>query len=304
MDERPPVQFQLDFRTGRPTTITGPAVTDSERAACSAINAQRARGIIEVSQLSPSRESLPPDVWATTFIRKTREWDVPLISLYKLGLECDADGFLISREPDKLQPLKSGAEACPYVDKDAGVVYKLFYLRKNGALGMKLSYELNEDGKFEIQLLDAILIDTLHKIIALHDAGAHPTEIVGLSDSGDYLIAKQPLANPFDDFETDQALAIDRIFGVSLSCQGIRGRSVLMWVNDQAWLVSDLHVGNIMRDAENRPTIIDALIGPVPPLAQHQLRTVREAIEDARDLREGRAPQNRMQFDAVNDDEL
>jgi hypothetical protein len=94
------VQFQLDFRTGRPTTITGPAVTDSERAACSALNARRVRGILQVSQLSPSRESLPPDVWAAFFIRKTREWDVPLISLSKLGLLRDEDGFLESKMGD------------------------------------------------------------------------------------------------------------------------------------------------------------------------------------------------------------
>lgn len=304
MDERSPAQFELDFRTGRPTAITGPVVTFSERAACSATNARRARGILQVSQLSPSRESLPPDVWAAAFIRKTREWDVPLISLSKLGLTCDEDDFLESKTPQTFQPLVSGAEACPYVDKTAGVVYKLFFLLKNGALGKKLSYELGASGRFECVMEDATLVDTLTKLITLHDAGGHSTEIVGLSDDGKYLIAKQPLASPFKDFEEDQKAAVQAIKGVPLSSQGIRGGAVLIWVNGQPWIVSDLHKGNIMRDADDRPTIIDALTGAVPPLAYDQLRQVREAVQDARDLREGRAPQARLKFEDVDDRDL
>ena len=67
---------------------------------------------------------------------------------------------------------------------------------------------------------------------------------------------------------------------------------------------SDLHKGNIMRDADDRPTIIDALTGAVPPLAYDQLRSVREAVQDARDLREGRPPQIRLRFEDVADEDL
>lgn len=184
------------------------------------------------------------------------------------------------------------------------MVYKLFYLLENGALGKKVSYELNDSGKFEIRILDATLPDTLAKIMTLHDAGAHPTEIVGLSDTGTYLIVKQPLATPFVDFETDQEAAVQSILGVPLSCQGIRGRAIMTWVNGQAWLVSDLHKGNIMRDGSDSPTIIDALTGLIPPLAYQHLQAVREAVEDARDRREGRPIRQRRRFDDVADSEL
>ena len=200
--------------------------------------------------------------------------------------------------------MKSGAEACPYVDLTVGVVYKLFFLLRNGALGKKLSYELNEGGRFECQIEDAVLPDTLTKLITLHDAGAHPTEIVGLSDTGEYLIVKQPLAGPYEVFDADQEEAVKIIKGVPLSCQGFRGRAILIWVNEQPWVVSDLHTGNIMRDSEGRPTIIDALTGAIPPLAYDQIRQVREAVQDARDLREGRAPRTRLQFDDVDDRDL
>lgn len=304
LDEQFPVQLQLDFRTGRPTAITGPVVSIGERAACSATNAKRARGILQVSQLSPSRESLPPDVWAASFVRKTREWDVPLISLSKLGLTSDEDGFLESETPEIFHALKSGAEACPYLDRAAGVVYKLFFLLKNGALGKKLVYELGESGRFECHIEDATLVDTLTKLITLHDAGGHPTEIVGLSDDGKYLIAKQPLAAPHKSFEEDQEVAVQAIKGVPLSSQGIRGGAILIWVNGQPWIVSDLHTGNIMRDADDRPTVIDALTGAIPPLAFDQLRQVREAVQDAKDLREGSPPQIRLKFEDVNDEDL
>ena len=75
-------------------------------------------------------------------------------------------------------------------------------------------------------------------------------------------------------------------------------------MNGEPWIVSDLHKGDIMRNAEDRPTIIDALTGAVPPLAQEQLRHVREAVEDARDLREGRPPQTRLKFGGVDNREL
>jgi len=151
---------------------------------------------------------------------------------------------------------------------------------------------------------DATLVDTLTKLITLHDAGGHPTEIVGLSDDGKFLIAKQPLAFSFKDFEADQKAAVQAIKGVPLSSQGIRGGAVLIWVNGLPWIVSDLHKGNIMRDAEDRPTIIDALTGAIPPLAYDQLRQVREAVQDARDLREGRTPQTRLKFEDVDDRDL
>lgn len=271
MDESHSTQLKLDFRTGRPTTINGRHVSDSERAACSAINRERVLGISQISQFSPSRESIPADVWAATFIRKTREWDVPLISLNRLGLIDDDDGLRASLESNPLGQLRSGAEAYPFVDRDAGVVYKLFYLLENGALGKKINYSLNEEGEFEVRIGDAVLADTLIKLSVLHGMGAHPTEIVGLSDTGTYLIVKQPLASPFENFESDQKEAIGRILGVPLSCQGIRGNVIVSWFEGQAWLVSDLHVGNIMRDGENKPCIIDALVGLVPPKAYNEL---------------------------------
>ena len=77
-----------------------------------------------------------------------------------------------------------------------------------------------------------------------------------------------------------------------------------MWLENCAWLVGDLHERNIMRDQDETPTIIHALIGPVPPAALKELRWLREATEDAQALRENRPPVKRQRFEDAEDDSL
>lgn len=303
MDGISTAQLHLDFRTGRPSAIYAASSCAEQRAACVALNRQRARGILEAAQLAPPGESLSPDVWDAAFARRSREWDLALIPLEKLGIYHDADGLMSSSGP--LQALTSGAEACPYFDPDWKVVYKLFDLRANGSLGKKISLESNDEGEFEICVRDAVLKDTLEKLSVLNEAGAHPTEIVGLSDNGDYLIAKQPLAGAMVNFLEDRDIATCFIHGVNPEGTGLRQRVTVIWLNEQPWLVSDLHERNIMRDLDGHPTIIDALIGPVPLLALKQLAWLRDAVEDAQALRLGKPLPIRKKFDeGVDDDAL
>ncbi len=72
-------------------------------------------------------------------------------------------------------------------------MYKLFDLRKNGALGKRIDLKI-EDDDIRVRDCDATLEDTLEKLVLLNDCGGHPTEIMGLTDDGRYLIIKQPLA--------------------------------------------------------------------------------------------------------------
>ena len=146
----------------------------------------------------------------------------------------------------------------------------------------------------------------MEKLAVLNHAGVHPNEIVGLSDSGDYLIAKQPGAYPREDFETDRLAAVSEIHGIipEFTGRGLRHTVVVMWLEDRAWLVGDLHERNIMRDQDGTPTIIDALIGPVPAAALKELRWLREAVEDAQALRENRPAVNRQRFEDADDDSL
>lgn len=202
--------------------------------------------------------------------------------------------------------MKPGAEASPFWDREWNVVYKLFDVRNNGALGKKIALRESEPGSFEIVPEDAVLQDTLQKLSVLNSAGALPTEIVGLSDDGHYLIAKQPLADqcPAGKFESDRDLALHNIHGVVFGFPGLRNSAAVIWELDQAWLLGDLHERNIMRDNKGCPTIIDALVGLLSTAVIEAFVPLAQAIEDAQCLRRGEAPPVRKRFDDVNDDDL
>lgn len=219
-----------------------------------------------------------------------------------MGITLDADWMLGSGD---LRQLKSGAEAFPFADDDSKVVYKLFNLRLNGGLGKKVVLEEVESDRFEITLCDATLTDTLEKLIVLNDAGAHPTEILGLSDDGNFLIAKQPLALPYVDFLKDRKAAVEAIDAIVPSFTRLNREIGVFWLQERSWIVCDLHNGNIMRNRENKPTIIDALLGPLPPEVFGKLAWAREAHEDCRALRLGQPPVLRAKFgDGVADEDL
>jgi len=222
--------------------------------------------------------------------------------LAKLGIEHDEDGLQMN--VSNLVPLPSGAEASPYYDPDSNAVYKLFDLRPNGSLGKKISLEINDEQEFEVVLKDAVIRDTLEKLWILNDIGGHPTEIIGLSDNGDYLIAKQPLALPMREYNADKRAAIAAVKGIVPEGTGLRRNVVVVWLWEQAWLIDDLHERNIMRSVEGEPTIIDALVGAVTPLAYRKLSWLRNACEDARCLRHGEPLPRRQSFSDVDDDSL
>ena len=305
------VQFHIDFRTGRETSLTGAAFGRRERAACSALNRQRAKGIQEATRSTPSRESLSADVWAALIAARARDWGVPLINLNSLGLGRDADGILTS---SFLTPLKSGAEACPFADLEWSVVYKLFPLHDNGGLGKTFELERDEErAGFTMKVRDAILAETLEKLMILHDAGAHPTELVGLDESGDYLIVKQPLAQGYGDMDIFRDATLGKIDAArpraienmrAVSCRASFKRAVwIFWVDERAWVLSDLHPGNVMQDGNGSACIIDALLAPVPPGMVHSDRLLAEAVADACAWREtGELPQRKAFEDVIDDD--
>ncbi|MEO7340037.1 MAG: hypothetical protein ABI073_04105 [Luteolibacter sp.] len=228
------------------------------------------RAILEVDQFASYRESL------------AGERGLPLIPPDSLGIHCDDDGMLTS---DFLIALPSGAEAIPFLDEEQKVVYKLFDLRAGVMLGKKISLEETESDRFEVKLLPADLADTLEKLAVLNEAGGHPTEIVGLSSNGDYLIAKQPLAFPYHDYQTDRDAATEAMGGIVPPFTNLARQVAVIWLDSRAWLICDLNQHNIMRNREGNATVIDGLIGPIPPDACRKLAWLREAVEDAEAMR-------------------
>ena len=112
-----------------------------------------------------------------------------MIDLANLGLAWTGEA-LVSVD-GRLRPLPTGSEAVPFADDAAGVVYKLFPLLASGSVGVKLAPKNGPDG-WTVDSAPANLLETLEKISLLHDEGAIPSEIVGITTAGDVLV-KQPL---------------------------------------------------------------------------------------------------------------
>lgn len=257
---------------------------------------------MEAAKPTPSSEPLSADVWAEQFVENAKQWEVPLVDLERLGIFHDEDGFISSRE---LTPLVSGAEAHPYRDDVNRVVYKLFFMNLNGSIGKKLAIGNYEGVGYEVESRDGVWSDILDKILILNAAGGHLTEIVGLAESGDYIVAKQPLAYPFERFPEDRDAAEQALRGVKpRGGEGLREHIVITHISGEDWMVGDLHERNIMRDSNNEPTIIDALIGRVPPSARKHLPWLADACVDADIYRQTGSIPNSDICSGVDDSEL
>jgi len=291
-------QLHIDFRTGKPTAIIGPQVSDGIRAACHALNLGRKSGLQAAFGGTPPCGAVSNDVWIDQFTGRLADREVPLIDLEVLGFRHE-DGFLTNR---LLTPLPSGAEASPFLDEENGVVYKLFDLRPGGAMGKKLCFQSRSQG-FEIEGTDARWSDMLDKFIVLNHGGGHPTELTGISSDGCYLIAKQPLAHPFVDYRSDLAAAEVSMCGIVPVGGGLRQHLFVTSIDGVEWLVGDLHLRNIMRDKNGVPTIIDALVGEVTLAARREQGWLRVACEEARVFRQTGARPATWD-EAVDDGEL
>lgn len=101
----------------------------------------------------------------------------------------------------------------------------------------------------------------------------------------------------------DRVIATRDLGGIVPLFTNLQRQVAVISLHSRAWLVSDLHHRNIMRDREGNPTIIDALIGNVPASALRKLAWLRNAVEDAEAVREGREPKRRIQFGEESDDD-
>lgn len=295
------IQYEVDYLTGHPTSITGTQTSPQLRSACTTLNRRRARGLCEAAGAVAPRQQGSIDAWSAAVKSRWLEWGVPIVSLRRLGLSFDQDHFLTST---KLTALKPGAEASPYADKEKGIVLKLFHLHITGGLGKTFSIQWDEGSQsFETVIRDATLAETLEKLCAMHDAGAHPTEVVGITDGGNYLIVKQPLALPYWDLERDRYRAVEQMKAVPCAAR-FKTAKWIFWVEGQAYAMSDLHQGNIMRDADNHPTVIDALVAPLDASIIAQNRQLQIAVAKARCWRLNLPYDGPKAFDEVNDDDL
>ena len=135
-------------------------------------------------------------------------------------------------------------------------------------MGLKLA-ATRHHVKWEVDTRSGNLFDMIEKVAALDGAGALPTEIIGMLETGDHLVVKQGLAtdtrpatNPRPAAYADRAAAAMQAYSVSAKT-GLGDLRIFAW-DGRHWFLTDLHPGNVFA-WQGKPTNNDALIGAAPP---------------------------------------
>ena len=103
----------------------------------------------------------------------------------------------------------------------------------------------------------------IRKVIALDGAGALPTEIVGMLETGDHFVVKQtPAIDSRPAAYSARAAASMEAYPVPAKT-GLSDLRIFEW-DQRYWFLTDLHPGNVFT-WQGKPTVIDALTGEVPP---------------------------------------
>jgi RNA polymerase sigma factor (sigma-70 family) len=260
---------RTDPHTGRATFISGASYDEGRRADDARTN-ERVLGQIKsvLADAAQGRRSGESDREAIT--RASRDLGYSPVDPEFLG---------------NLKRLKSGSEADVYHDEAAGVVYKIFIPSPSGEVGWRLRAYKESDGSWRVDREPATLSDTLQKLALLHEAGGLPTEILGITETGDVL-AKQPMAEETEAGTQTRAEAVVAMNGVQTSDAELDGIRVF-WAQGKAWFLGDLHGQNIMRDASGQTRVMDALMLEVPGRMIDENPAVAKAVRLAIEKAEG-----------------
>lgn len=129
-------------------------------------------------------------------------------------------------------------------------------------MGLKFAATRHSE-KWEVDTRSGNLFDMIDKVIALDGAGALPTEIIGMLETGDHLVVKQPCATDSRPAAyAGRAAAAMKAWPVPAKT-GLGDLRLFAW-GQRHWFLTDLHPGNVFT-WQGKPTVIDALIGEVPP---------------------------------------
>lgn len=279
-------------------------MSESEWRSCVELNRTRASSIIATAREPTPGESIQAHVWSDLVARRTKAKEIPLIPLSVFGFFRDEMGLVNSSE---LRRLGSGKEATAWGDEQAGCVYKMFNLflddQKKGRLGQKIEFHMENDFECSITFVDADIYHVVEKLRILHEVGACPTEILGLTEGGYFLASKQILCKDHKNLAEDRQEAVKAIKAI-IPTGSYRQQVWVFWADRRAWAISDLHKGNIMRMASGHPTIIDALIGEIPEVVLKQVTEISRAVSRAKRWRETGVLEEYDVFKGTNDDDL
>jgi hypothetical protein len=276
----------LDPFSGQPTFLCGACLpTDREQAWLVEHHQRRLEAVSGLCQAAaqcgittdPDRHLLvlPEDEiavleheggsWAHLFaaLRTLRRF-LPLLAREVFGFPTEVDASL-DVNLGSLQRIGGGMEATAFQDR-LGSVYKFFlpdWIRWN--IGATFRFSANDDGSMQATASFGTYNELLEKLYLINVIGGMPTEVIGITLEG-ILIAKQTwgrsLPNGCDTSGLVQSPSLRVPPSRFLHCD--RAHPRLVFLNEEPWLIGDLHERNIAYDEQGIPRIIDLVAARIP----------------------------------------
>jgi hypothetical protein len=189
---------------------------------------------------------------------------LPFVSLETFGFQSDAED-IFEANTRQLTREGGGVEALAFADADRSI-YKFYFFREGGAIGSGFAYAREEDGSIKATSVPGNYRLLFAKLLLIHQLGM-ATEVLGLTHEG-ILVAKQALGRPLPQGDdTSRVLPAGLIEIPSRFLRADRDHPRLFFLNDEPWLVADLHARNFVRATDGGLRVIDLVAAPWPEVA-------------------------------------
>lgn len=277
--------MQTDPFTGRPTCIQGGRLpSEAERRALQHDHRRRLEALARLSTAA-ARVGIGTDpdddlvLWESDEIgllagadalwqeldaaaRAFREL-LPMVSLEDFGFPPEVEDLLAECGPH-LRPISSGVEATAFEATDHSI-YKFFMPRADGRIGGTFEFRRGEDIALHADAADGSYRAMLEKFDLILRLDGMPTEVLGVSKNEGVLITKQTLGERLaEGADTSRVQPPSLIPIPSRFLRAHRDHPRLYFVEDEPWLVADLHAKNLVRAHDGALRAIDLLAAPFP----------------------------------------
>jgi hypothetical protein len=187
---------------------------------------------------------------------------LPLRRLDDFGFPGEAENPLEERN-DRLIRIGGGVEAWVYLSSAEGSVYKFYLPRDPKRIGSEFTFRRGEESRW---IADAELGDyrALFEKLLLVDILGMPTEVVAVTLEG-VLVAKQGFGDSLpQDQDMSKALPAGLIVIPSRFLRANRDHPRLFFLEQQPYLIADLHARNFVRAEDGLLYPIDLVAAPLP----------------------------------------
>ncbi len=188
---------------------------------------------------------------------------LPIVSLEDFGFPPEVGDLLAECGP-RLRPISSGVEATAFEAEDCSI-YKFFMPRTDGRIGGTFEFRRGDEVALYAEAADGSYRAMLEKFDLILRLGGMPTEVVGVTKHEGVLIAKQTLGERLaEGADTSKVQPAALITIPSRFLRAHRDHPRLYFVEDEPWLVADLHAKNLVRAVDGELRAIDLLAAPFP----------------------------------------